>query len=238
MPRLARVTVKDVPHHVTQRGNRRQPVFFRNEDRQVYLRTLLEQRQKYGVDIWAYCLMDNHVHFIAVPHQEGSLARTFGETHRRYTTLVNKREGWTGYLWQGRFASFPLDEAHLFAAIRYVERNPVEAGLVQRAEDFPWSSAKAHVNGIPDPILSHHFLIEQIRDWAAFLRKPQDDFREAFERHSRTGRPFGEREFVVRLERLTGRNLQKQRAGRKRRNKIGIVSPNTNTNTNTNTKGQ
>ena len=217
MPRLARVTVKDLPHHVTQRGNRRQPVFFRNEDRQLYLRILLEQRQKYGVDIWAYCLMDNHVHFIAVPHQEDSLARTFGETHRRYTTIVNKREGWTGYLWQGRFASFPLDEAHLLAAIRYVERNPVEAGLVQRAEDFPWSSAKTRVKGIPDSILSQHFLTEQIQNWAEFLRKPQDDFSKTFERHSRTGRPFGAREFVIRLERLTGRNLQKQQAGRKKK---------------------
>jgi putative transposase len=226
MARLARVTIPHLPHHVTQRGNRRQRVFFCDQDRQLYLRILLEQSRKSGVAFWAYCLMDNHVHFIAVPAQEDSLAKTFGETHRRYTSLINRREEWTGYLWQGRFASFPLDEAHLYAAIRYVERNPVVAGLVARAEQFPWSSARAHVSGMPDPLLTRHFVIERIPDWAAFLRSPQDEFTKQFARHEWTGRPFGERAFVERLEQLTGRRLHKRSPGKRRREaELSIVSP-------------
>jgi len=224
MARLARVTIPHLPHHITQRGNRRQRVFFDDRDRQLYLRILLGQSRTSGVTFWAYCLMDNHVHFIAVPQAGDSLTKAFGETHRRYTSVINKREGWTGYLWQGRFASFPLDEAHLFAAIRYVERNPVDAGLVARAEDFPWSSARAHVHGMPDPLVSRHFVMERVPDWAAFLRSPQDAFAKQFARHEGTGRPFGERAFVERLEELTGRRLQKRPPGKKRREQEGLLS--------------
>ena len=214
MARLARVTIPRLPHHITQRGNRRQPVFFCQQDRQLYLRILLEQSRKSGVAFWAYCLMDNHVHFIAVPEREESLAKAFGETHRRYTSFINQREGWTGYLWQGRFASFPLDEAHVYAAIRYVERNPVDAGLVARAEEFPWTSARAHVNGTPDPLLARHVVKERVPDWADFLRSPQDEFKKQFARHAWTGRPFGDPAFVGRLEQLTGRRLHKRRQER------------------------
>ncbi len=216
MPRLARVTIPGIPHHITQRGNRRQPVFFQESDRQLYLQLLLDEKAKHGVDIWAYCLMDNHVHFIAVPRDAESLAKTFGETHRRYTSIINQREGWTGYLWQGRFASFPLDESHLVAAIRYVERNPVEAGLVRHAEQYAWSSARAHTHRKPDSVLSRNVVIERVQDWAVFLRASDDHFRTTLEHHSRTGRPCGDDSFVTRLEQLTGRRLQKQRAGRRK----------------------
>ena len=217
MPRLARVTVPGLPHHVTQRGNRRQRVFFSEEDRQLYLRLLREQSRRYGVAFWAYCLMDNHVHVIAVPERPESLARVFGEAHRCYTTLVNQREGWTGYLWQGRFASFPLDEAHGYAAIRYVERNPVEAGLVTRAEDYHWSSARSHVHKAHDPLLTPLRLAEEHGDWAGYLRTPADAVGLEIERHTRTGRPLGPPAFVERLEQLLGRRLQKQPAGRKQK---------------------
>lgn len=214
MPRLARVTIPGIPHHVTQRGNRRQPVFFSDADRQTYLRILLTQSRRYGVTFWAYCLMDNHVHFIAVPERTESLARTFGETHRRYTSMVNAREGWTGYLWQGRFASFPLDASHLHAAMRYVERNPIEAGLVARAEDYPWSSARAHVNRLDDPLLSRHFLLDQVSEWAAFLQAPDDEIGRTMTLHNSTGRPLGDPAFLERLEHLTGRKLRKQKPGK------------------------
>lgn len=139
MARLARIAAPGIPYHVTQRGNRRQPVFFQEDDYRAYLQELWRQSERFGLRIWAYCLMTNHVHLIAVPDHEQSLARGLGETHRRYTRRVNFREGWRGYLWQGRFGSVPLDELHLIAAMRYVERNPVTAGLVSRAEDYPWS---------------------------------------------------------------------------------------------------
>ncbi len=229
MARMARIVVPNIPYHVTQRGNRRQAVFFSDEDRQIYLRILQEQSRDRGLEVWAYCLMDNHVHLIVVPREQSSLAGGIGETHRRYTRYINEREGWTGYLWQGRFGSFPMDQSHLFTAIRYVERNPVEAGLVQRGEDYPWSSARAHVFGTEDPILTRGFVQGQIRDWRGFL-----EFRQGmagdpldFDEHSRTGRPLGEPDFIGKLERQTGRVLHKRKPGRKavRSSEIGIVSP-------------
>ena len=141
MARLARVVVPGLPHHVTQRGNRRQQTFFGDQDYQAYKDLAATFAAKAGVAVWAYCLMPNHVHLILVPETREGLHQALGETHRRYTRRINFREGWRGYLWQGRFASFPLDEAHLHAAGRYVELNPLRAGLVEKAEDWPWSSA-------------------------------------------------------------------------------------------------
>ena len=217
MPRFARLVVPGLPHHVTQRGNRRQPVFFRDEDWQGYLHALLVQTQQHGVAIWAYCLMTNHIHLIAVPARPDSLALALGETHRRYTWQVNRRAGWTGYLWQGRFASFPMEARHAYAAIRYVERNPVEARLVTRAEDYPWSSANAHVLGTPDPLLTSHFLKERITDWADFLRGTEDDvLGRTLARHGGVGRPLGSPDFIDHLEQVTGRRLRRGRPGRPR----------------------
>ena len=120
MARLARVINPGFPHHVIQRGNRRQNVFFSDEDREAYLQILKEQSEKYGVKYWAYCLMDNHVHLVAVPMEKDSLARAIGETHRKYTRMINFRENWRGYLWQGRFRSFPVDTVYLYNLVRYL----------------------------------------------------------------------------------------------------------------------
>ena len=125
MPRIARVVVPRYPHHVTQRGNRRQQTFFCDDDYRAYLELMAEWCKRCGIEIWAYCLMPNHVHLIAVPNSEDGLRRGIGEAHRRYTRRVNFRERWRGHLWQGRFASFVLDDLYLLAATRYVEMNPV-----------------------------------------------------------------------------------------------------------------
>ena len=142
MARLARLVVPGLPHHVTQRGNRRQQTFFNDGDYAAYVELMSEWCREEGVQIWAYCLMPNHVHLIAVPKTENGLRRAVGEAHRRYTRRINFREKWRGYLWQGRFASFIMDEAYLLAAARYVELNPVRAELVPNAEEWPWSSAQ------------------------------------------------------------------------------------------------
>ncbi len=144
MARFARLVVPHVPHHVTQRGNRRQQVFFGDNDYRAYLDLLRTWSTLTETRIWAYCLMPNHVHVIAVPPDETGLARTFSETHRRYTRRINFREGWRGHLWQSRFASFAMDEAHLFRCVRYVELNPVRAGLSRSPAQWPWSSAAEH----------------------------------------------------------------------------------------------
>src|SRR5271169_6739696 len=140
MARLARVVAPGLPHHVTQRGNRRQRTLFCDEDYQTYLELMAEWCAAHEVEIWAYCLMPNHVHLIAVPHSADGLRRTFGE-------------GWRGHLWQGRFASFVLDEPYLLTAARYVELNPVRAGLINAPSRYGWSSAAAHVRGRDDALV-------------------------------------------------------------------------------------
>jgi len=154
MARLARVVIADYPYHVTHRGNRQADVFFDREDRDAYRKWLSEYGAKSGLDIWAYCLMANHVHLIAVPRRTDSLARGIGRAHFRYARWVNWRQGWSGHLWANRFHSTALDVMHLWAAVKYVELNPVRAGIVARAEDYEWSSARAHVLGEKDELLA------------------------------------------------------------------------------------
>lgn len=218
MARLARIAVPQIPYHVTQRGNRRQPVFLREEDHHTYLALLREESERWRLQVWAYCLMTNHVHLIVWPEAAESLSRAIAETHRRYTRHINFREGWRGYLWQGRFGSVPLDEAHLLAALRYVERNPIEAGLVTRAADYPWSSARAHVLGMRDTLLSPCVLTDQITNWAEFLAMPEEPATvRQFEIQVRTGRPQGPDTFLAQLERAVGYRIRRLPAGRKPR---------------------
>lgn len=225
MARMARVVVENFPHHIVQRGNRNQAVFFGEADKAEYLRLLGRFVRQHDVDIWAYCLMDTHVHLVAVPRQATGLARALAETHKRYSRMINFRYGWRGYLWQGRFASYLMDERYLYAAVRYVERNPVAAGMVQRAEDYPWSSAKAHVFKQKDPLLSPNFLEEQIPDWSVYLSIDEPTPAQ-IERHLRTGRPLGGKAFVRALERRIGRVLGKKKSGPKPKSKrIKDVSP-------------
>jgi len=216
MTRLARVVAPGVPHHVTQRGNRRQATFFEDGDYAAYLDILGGRLAACSVALWAYCLMPNHVHLILVPKAADGLAAAVGEAHRRYSRRVNFREGWRGFLWQGRFASFPLEGAHLAAAARYVELNPVRAGLAARPEDWPWSSARAHLAGRDDGPLDASALLERLGDWRVLLAGGLDDGeREALRRHERTGRPLGSARFVARLERALGRPLAKRKPGPK-----------------------
>jgi putative transposase len=147
MARLARVVAPGLPHHVTQRGNRRQQTFFSDDDYATDTALLAEHCAAARAAVWAWCLMPNHVHLILVPPEADSLRASLGEAHRRYTRHVNSRAGWRGFLWQGRFASCPMDEAHLLTAARYVERNPVRAKLARRPRDWRWSSARAHLAG-------------------------------------------------------------------------------------------
>jgi putative transposase len=219
MARIARVVIPGFPHHITQRGNRRQQTFFNEGDYAAYLELMVEWCQKEGVEIWAYCLMPNHTHLIAVPSSEESLRRAIGEAHRRYTRRINFREKWRGYLWQGRFASFVMDEPYLIAAARYVELNPVRARLAVRPEDWPWSSARAHLTGQDDCLVMVDPLLSMIGDWRGLLNSalPEGELEE-MRRHSRTGRPLGAEAFLDNLEGLIGRVLKVQKGGRPKKN--------------------
>ena len=216
MARLARVVASGLPHHITQRGNRRQQTFFGDDDYRLYKELMAESCGRCGVDIWAYCLMTNHVHLIAVPKKADSLARAIGEAHRRYSLHINAREGWRGFLWQGRFTSAVMDERHLLAAARYVELNPVRARNRRRPENHPWSSARAHLAGRDDSLVRVAPLLELAPNWEAFLAEGlTEDEANALRAAERTGRPLGSDAFVARLERRTGRTLAKRKAGRK-----------------------
>jgi putative transposase len=220
MARLARVVVPGVPHHVTQRGNRRQETFFGADDYAAYLSLLGEWCGRCGVAVWAYCLMPNHVHLIVVPDRAEALRRALGETHRRYTRRVNFRAGWRGYLWQGRFASFPLDERYLLRAARYVELNPVRAKLCRVPWRWRWSSAAAHVAGRDDDLVRVEPLRERVQDWRQFLAEvlPTEEV-ELLRRHARTGRPLGETAFLDRIERMLHRVVRPAKRGPKPREK-------------------
>ena len=216
MARLARVVVPGVPHHVTQRGNRRLETFFEDDDYRAYLDLLAASCAEARVAVWTYCLMPNHVHLVLVPKEPDGLRRALGEAHRRYTRRINFREGWRGHLWQERFHSFPMDEAYLLATARYVELNPVRARLVRKPEAWPWSSARAHLAGRDDALVRVAPLLRRVPDWARFLAGGMaDEDIEQIRKHSRTGRPLGATRFVQRLERRLGRPLLPRKPGRK-----------------------
>jgi len=216
MARLARVVLPGHPHHITQRGNRRQDVFFCEDDYESYLVLLREWCSVENVEIWAYCLMTNHVHLIVKPGKDSNLSKAIGETHRRYTRMINFRENWRGYLWQGRFASFPMDESWLLKAAAYVELNPVKAGMVGRAWDYKWSSVHAHLAGKDaGSIIETGPLLDLAGDWRRYLQEAQSYETEEFSKHERTGRPLGNDGFIEMAEKLLKRDLKKKRPGRK-----------------------
>ena len=171
-------------------------VFFSDDDRREYLNLLREFGEKHGVEYWGYCLMSSHVHLIAVPKTEESLAQGIGWAHQAYTWRINCREGWRGYLWQGRFFSCPLDERHAERALCYVENNPVRAGLVKRAEDWDWSSARGHVGGTGDGLTSPVPFLDDAQGWKRLLRArmPEEEM-ELLRERTRTGRPMAGRDF-------------------------------------------
>jgi putative transposase len=215
---MARVVVPGYPHHVTQRGNRRQRTFLRNDDYRAYLELMAEWCGRCGVAVWAYCLMPNHVHLIVVPKTEDALRLAIGEAHRRYTRLVNFRQGWRGHLWEGRFASFVMDQSYLLACARYVEQNPVRAGLCKRPQDYPWSSAAAHLARQDDVLARVKPLLDLVPRWASHLSADMDEPTiKQLRSHESTGRPLGNERFLKRMEKAVGRSLRPGKPGRKRK---------------------
>ncbi|HEX3431867.1 MAG TPA: transposase [Rhizomicrobium sp.] len=219
MARLARVVAAGSPHLVTQRGNRGQKVFFSDSDYELYLELLAEGAQRARTAVWAYALLPDRVHLLLVPSDEDGLRAALGESHRRYTRAINDRKGWRGFLWQGRFASFPVDEAHLPACAKFIEWSPVLRKLVKRPRDYNWSSARAHLAGRDTPVVRVKPLLDSIDDWRAFLAEPlTEKERETIRAHESTGRPLGSPAFVSRLEKRLGRTLARQKPGPKPRN--------------------
>ncbi len=216
MARLARIVAPGYPHHITQQGNRRQKTFFCNDDYREYIGLMSEWCKKHNVEIWCYCLMPNHVHLIAIPENEECLAKAIGEAHRRYTRYINFREGWRGYLWQGRFASYAMDQDHLIAAARYVELNPVKAKLVKHPGDYKWSSARAHLLRKNDDLVKVEPLLRIINNRERLLASGMQEKDEIkIKRHSKTGRPLGGQFFIETIEKLLDRRVRPRKPGPK-----------------------
>ncbi len=218
MPRAARIVVPGCPHHITQRGNNRQDVFFVDEDRRRYLAMLREQAPQFGLRIHAYCLMNNHVHLVAVPQKESSLAQAVGRTHWLYAQYINRLHGRAGHLWQNRFYSCALDEDHYLRAMAYAEQNPVRAGLARRPWRWPWSSAAAHCgeadnSGLLDMIAWRKWRTAE--QWQAILLEGQDEQLLRVVRQGLScGRPLGGDAWLAKLEVSVGRRLRPLPVGR------------------------
>ncbi len=204
MARLARVVVPDAPHHITQRGNRRERVFFEEGDYRLYLDLIGEAAKRSSTAIVSYCLMPNHVHFLMIPSHTDGLRQTFAEAHRRYTGVIHARHKWTGHLWQGRFSSTAMDGRRFMAAISYVALNPVRARLVARAEDWTWSSTRVLLAGRDDGLVTVAPVLDLVGDFASMLDAAEDESAVNAIRHSRsTGWPVGARDRIAQLEART-----------------------------------
>jgi len=224
MARLARLVLPGIPYHVTQRGNRRQQTFFEDGDYALYRDLLAQAARRAGTAVWSYCLMPNHVHLVVVPCDEDGLRRTFADAHQRYTAFINARHRWTGHLWQGRYGAVAMDEDHLAAAARYVALNPVRARLVDRAEHWPWSSARAHLSGKDDALVEVAPLLERLGGFGAFLGREEDQqATRALRVSETTGRPAGSAEWVSAIELRSGRTLAPRKRGPKRAEPVSCI---------------
>ncbi len=225
MARLARAVFPGIPHHVTQRGNGRAQTFFCDADYALYRDLLAEHCAAAGVEVWAWVLMPNHVHLILTPADTDGIRRALAPVHRRYAGHVHARLKRTGHFWQGRFGCVAMDEAHLGAALRYVALNPVRARLVDRAADWPWSSARLHLGEIEeDGVTVREPVRSRYPDFAALLAAAEDEERTMLLRSAESiGRPLGDARFIEGLEDTSGRKLKAAPPGRKR--KISALSP-------------
>ncbi|PKN51999.1 MAG: transposase [Deltaproteobacteria bacterium HGW-Deltaproteobacteria-13] len=220
MPRISRIVAINYPHHITQRGVRSITIFSSDNDRNQYLQFIKEESERHDLEILAWCLMSNHVHFVAIPHTEESLSRGFGEAHKRYTRMKNFKDNVRGYLFQGRFGSCVLDERHLVAAVSYVENNPVAAGMVKHSWQYKWSSAAYHVGDVKkDVLVKSKNLYGLVKDWRTYLTERIDgkDEIDHVRKATKTGRPAGNQDFVKKIEKLTGRLIQRKKPGPKKK---------------------
>jgi len=196
MPRIARIVAAGYPHHITQRGNYQQKIFADDTDRRKYLSLLKEESKRYHLDILAYCLMSNHLHFMVIPQREDSMAKVFKYTNMKYSQYYNNKMKVSGHLFQGRFFSCVLDERHMIACARYIERNPVRSKMVKESYLYPYSSARIHCRINQDDPLGTNQLFDYIKiepkEWKEFIGAPDNpEEMKGIREKTRTGRPFG-----------------------------------------------
>ncbi len=216
MSRIARLVVPGLPHHITQRGNGRQQIFFDDADYITFRDLLAASFKEARVSCWAYCLMPNHIHAILVPKNQDGLRAALAPVHRRYAGLINARRKKTGHFWQGRYGAAVMDESHLAAAFHYIMRNPVEADLCNTPAKYKWSSAAAYLKGVDDGLTETAPMLARLPDMKSFLTYEAPNFDELLVRDDETiGRPRGDAKFIRSLERKTGRSLMPEKRGPK-----------------------
>jgi putative transposase len=221
MPRIARIVIPNVPHHITQRGNNKQDVFFVDDDKAAFLGILKVQSITFGLTIEGFCLMTNHIHIIATPQKEDSLARAMGRTNLLYAQYINYMHGRGGHMWENRFFSCPMDTNYFFKALCYIEQNPVRAGMVRRPWTYRWSSAAFHTGGddefgLVDKAKWNH--LSSGKDWKFILQKRLEKLDlNRLRVYCRTGRPLGGDKFISKIEVILGRRVRALPAGRPRK---------------------
>jgi putative transposase len=209
MPRQARIVIPNVPHHVIQRGNMQRDIFFSDQDRNMYLTWLMDYSHMHKLKILAYCLMTNHLHLVVEPSDQSSISSTLKVVHTRHTQKINRLFGWQGHLLQGRYLSVPMDEIYCWVCVRYVEQNPLRAGMVKSAVDYPWSSAAHHCGLTVDPMISKGTQYSGPMDgWSEILSQiPDQVMVEKIRFRTQTGIPCGSDKFVHEIAKKTKRIL-------------------------------
>ena len=217
MPRIARIVATEYPHHIVQRGNNKEKVFVDKEDFKKYLSLLERYSTEKDVLILAYCLMSNHVHLLVKPLGEENLFKMMQGITLCYTQYFNRKNKRTGRLWECRYHSAVIDgERYLWTVSRYVEKNPVRARIVTNAEDYPYSSARAHLLGESNVLLREPLFDEgELSDYRSFMAGEEDKIGlDVLRRQTRLGKPLGDRGFLEILSKKLGRNLGFRHKGR------------------------
>ena len=222
MARIARIVYPGVAHHITQRGIRGLDIFIDDNDRRFFIKLLHKYSEKHLLKIHAYCLMSNHVHLVSVPVKPKSMQNTMHDLCTRYAVYFNRKYNFTGHLFQDRYFSMPLEGEHSENAACYVEQNPVRAGMVVRADIFPWSSARGNCGIIHDALLdSESPILKDPENWRAILLDNLDDVvMKIIQKATESGRPLGSDNFIKEIEAKLKRNLKLSKPGRPRRNSM------------------
>ncbi len=220
MPRRARVVVPEMAHHVIQRGNYQQYIFENDEDFRTYLYLVNEYSQQHQVKIHAYCLMNNHVHFILTPEDQNGLAEIFRNVHTRFSQYKNLQKRRLGHLWQGRFYSCVLSRTHVLRAIRYVEMNPVRAKMVKKPWEYIWSSTRQHLKQEQSAIIKTDFhgccldMGLNHKNWKEYLLNEDNEMITEMRNKTQKGLAIGDKNFITTIEKRFGIVLSERKVGR------------------------
>lgn len=221
MARQARIIVPNTPHHISQRGNRGEPIFFEKDDFSHYMEILQKSLKAFELDLLSFCLLPNQIHLLTEPKTKDDISRCIGETNRQYTRYINQKKNWTGHLFQNRFFSYAMDEQHALRAARFIETLPVTANITEKPQNYLWSSAKYRIKTIENSPIKPFNTFHLDQNWEDFLGRTMDtEELKRIQTHLQTGRPRGSHLFLDTVEKQLGRVVRPQKRGRKPKKKV------------------